>query len=110
MTSQLSMSTYYGLVKLLTTCASGSDSVAETLLQAGLSTSLHNLLVTSSFFSSSTKARASLLQSSDQLYEVRHVVLWLWTSRSGPTSSCMFQTSQEPTSVDFTLGLVVIRW
>jgi hypothetical protein len=33
MTSQLSVSTFYGLIKLLATCAAGSHVVAESLLQ-----------------------------------------------------------------------------
>ena len=44
MTSQLSVSTYYGLIKLLSTCVSGSHSVAEDLLQSGISNTLHKLL------------------------------------------------------------------
>ena len=44
MTSQLSISTYYGLIRLLTSCASGSPAVAESLLQANLSTTMRNLL------------------------------------------------------------------
>ena len=44
MTSQLSISTYYGLIRLLTSCASGSYAVAKSLLQANLSTTMRNLL------------------------------------------------------------------
>ena len=44
MTSQLSLSTYYGLIKLLSTCVTGSHSVAENLLRSGISGTLHNLL------------------------------------------------------------------
>jgi len=44
MTSQLSVSTYYGLVRLLTTCTAGSPAVAESLLQAGVSGTLRTLL------------------------------------------------------------------
>lgn len=44
MTSQLSVSTYYGLVKLLSTCVTGSHTVAENLLQSGISGTLGNLL------------------------------------------------------------------
>ena len=44
MTSQLSVSTYYGLIKLLSTCVRGSHTVAEHLLQAGMSGTLRNLL------------------------------------------------------------------
>ena len=44
MSSQLSVSTYYGLVKLLTTCVISSPAVAETLLQNGISGILSSLL------------------------------------------------------------------
>lgn len=44
MTAQLSLSTYYGLIKLLTTCAAGSHCVAESLLTAKLSGTMRNLL------------------------------------------------------------------
>lgn len=51
MTSQLSISTYYGLIRLLTSCASGSPAVAESLLQANLPTTMHNLLARYAAFS-----------------------------------------------------------
>ena len=44
MMSQLSVSTYYGVIKLLTTCTAGSHTVAESLLQAGVSGTLRSLL------------------------------------------------------------------
>lgn len=44
MTSQLAVSTYYGLVKLLCTCANGSPAVVETLFQADISNTLRKLL------------------------------------------------------------------
>ena len=44
MTSQLSVSTYYGLIRLLTTCARGSPAVAESLLQADMSGTMRSLL------------------------------------------------------------------
>lgn len=43
-TSQLSVSTYFGLIKLLSTCVISSPIVAETLLQNGISGILRNLL------------------------------------------------------------------
>lgn len=43
-TSQLSVSTYFGLIKLLTTCVISSPAVAETLLQNGMSGTLRSLL------------------------------------------------------------------
>lgn len=69
MTAQLSIGTYYGLVKLLATCASGSALISENLLQAGLSDILKQLLANSAMLSSSTTP-ASVLRSVDQLYEV----------------------------------------
>ena len=44
MTTPLEVGTYFGLIKLLTTCVTGSASVAETLLQAGASKIIHKLL------------------------------------------------------------------
>lgn len=44
MTSQLSVSTYYGLMKLLSTCVTGSHTVFQNLLQSGISGTLQNLL------------------------------------------------------------------
>ncbi|KAL0044182.1 hypothetical protein WJX82_003026 [Trebouxia sp. C0006] len=70
MTSQLSVSTYYGLVKLLSTCVTGSHTVAENLLQSGISDTLRNLLRSSTLFSTSTTNAVSVLRSSDQLHEV----------------------------------------
>ncbi len=53
MTSQLRVSTFYGLIKLLATCAAGSHVVAESLLQvcAVLATYGTHLLVLSHSFS-----------------------------------------------------------
>ncbi|KAK9798991.1 hypothetical protein WJX73_009807 [Symbiochloris irregularis] len=70
LTSQLSVSTYFGLVKLLTTCVISSAAVAETLLENGISGTLHSLLQSSSLFASATSSPGSILRSSDQLYEV----------------------------------------
>ena len=70
-TSQLMVSTYYGLVRLLATCASGSHSVAETLLQSALPETLRRLLASSPLFSSTSTSSSSVLRSTDQLLEVR---------------------------------------
>jgi hypothetical protein len=69
MASRLSTTTYYTLIKLLATAASGSHTIAETLLQAGTSEVLRTLLANSSMLSTSTTP-ASILKSTDQLYEV----------------------------------------
>lgn len=70
MTAQLNVSTYYGLVKLLATCAGGSASVAENLLTGGLPDTIRCLLRTSTLFSSSATSTASVLRTNDQLLEV----------------------------------------
>ena len=44
MTAQLSVPTYYGLIRLLTTCAGGSAAVAESLLAANMSGTMRSLL------------------------------------------------------------------
>lgn len=60
MTAQLSVSTYYGLIRLLTTCAAGSHSVAESLLTANMSTTMRRLL-----------ARSACLKMTHPPYHVR---------------------------------------
>ena len=67
MSSQLSVPTFYGLLKLLATCASGSHVVAESLLQAGISSTLRNLLATSALFNASGASPGNVLRSTDQL-------------------------------------------
>ena len=44
MTSQLAVPTYYGLLRLLTTCAAGCPAVAETLHRAAISATIRKLL------------------------------------------------------------------
>ena len=44
MASQLAVSTYYGLLKLLCACAQGSPTVVETLFRADMSSTLRKLL------------------------------------------------------------------
>ena len=57
MTSQLSVSTYYGLIKLLTTCAAGSPTVTESLHTAGISGTISRLLSRFSYDRFVTKDR-----------------------------------------------------
>ena len=70
MTAQLNVATYYGLIKLLGTCAGGSAPVAETLLTGELPDTVRRLLRTSTLFSSSSTSTASVLRTNDQLVEV----------------------------------------
>ena len=44
LTSQLSLHTFYGLLRLLTACVTASPGVAEELLRSRLSSTLRNLL------------------------------------------------------------------
>lgn len=69
-TSQLSGSTFYGLVKLLATCASASHVVAERLLQAGISGTLNTLLMTSPVLSATLASPGNALRSADQLQDL----------------------------------------
>jgi E3 ubiquitin-protein ligase TRIP12 len=69
MASPLSISTYYGLVKLLATCAKGSAAIAERLLNSGITDTLRLLLANSAMLSSAS-ASTSVLRTADQLYEV----------------------------------------
>jgi E3 ubiquitin-protein ligase TRIP12 len=69
-TSQLSTSTFYGLVKLLTTCAAGSPAVAEALLAAGVSGTLRTLLATSPMLTSVGASPGNVLRSAEQLQDL----------------------------------------
>lgn len=44
LTSQLSLGTFYGLIRLLTACVTASPAVAEELLRSRVSSMLRNLL------------------------------------------------------------------
>ncbi|GIL61901.1 hypothetical protein Vafri_16276, partial [Volvox africanus] len=73
MTSQLSLSTYYGLLKLLATAASSSSSVATTLLGTGALSTARTLLATSPLLMTGPNAGgggAALLRTPDQMHEV----------------------------------------
>ncbi|KXZ47851.1 hypothetical protein GPECTOR_32g463 [Gonium pectorale] len=72
MTSQLSLSTYYGLLKLLSTAASSSASVATTLLDAGALSTIRTLLATSPLLMAGPGGGggSALLRTPDQLHEV----------------------------------------
>ncbi|GIM11450.1 hypothetical protein Vretimale_14948 [Volvox reticuliferus] len=73
MTSQLSLSTYYGLLKLLATAAASSASVAITLLGTGALSTARTLLATSPLLMAGPNAGgggAALLRTPDQMHEV----------------------------------------
>ncbi|KAG2450258.1 hypothetical protein HYH02_004769 [Chlamydomonas schloesseri] len=72
MTSQLSLSTYYGLLKLLSTAAASSAAVATTLLGAGVLATLRTLLATSPLLMAGPGGggASALLRTPDQLYDV----------------------------------------
>ncbi|PSC70280.1 E3 ubiquitin-ligase UPL3-like isoform A [Micractinium conductrix] len=67
MTSQLQVSTFYGLLKILSTMAAGSHVVAEALLQADISGTLRNLLATSSLLPTTAASPGNVLRSTEQL-------------------------------------------
>jgi E3 ubiquitin-protein ligase TRIP12 len=69
MAQQLSLATYYMLVRLLATCAGGSAAVAEALLTGPLLDTLRQLLATSAMLSASG-GQAGVLRTADQLSEV----------------------------------------
>ncbi|KIY98523.1 E3 ubiquitin-protein ligase TRIP12, partial [Monoraphidium neglectum] len=69
MAAQLSLGTYYGLIRLLATCAAGSPAVAESLLQGPLVDTLRQLLAGSAMLSSAA-GQACVLRTADQLSEV----------------------------------------
>ena len=82
------VSTYYGVMRLLATCAAGSHSVAETLLESGLPGTLRRLLASSPLFSSTATSSSSVLRSTDQLLEVR--------MRTGRVRNTLQPTPQAP--------------
>jgi E3 ubiquitin-protein ligase TRIP12 len=67
--TQLSLGTYYSLIRLLATCAAGSAPIAEALLTGPLVGTLRQLLATSSMLSASG-GQACVLRTTDQLSEV----------------------------------------
>lgn len=77
MTSQLSVSTFYGLIKLLATCAAGAHVVAESLLQVW----------ENSAWGVSSGELARALAAADL-----HAALWLcvgrWACYSLPATPC----------------------
>lgn len=77
MTSQLSLSTYYGLLKLIATAAASSASVAIALLGAGALATARTLLATSPLFMTGPGGgggAAAMLRTPDQLHEVLGVL------------------------------------
>lgn len=75
--TQTSIATYFGMVKLLSTCASGSAAIAQQLLKAGVVDTLRQLLANCSMLSHSGSASptvAPALRTPDQLYEVMTLV------------------------------------
>eukprot|EP00250_Pteridium_aquilinum_P022187 c25318_g3_i1 orf=376-6123(+) len=72
MVSQTSLnnSTYTGLIRLLSTCASGSAAAAESLLLLNISSTIKDILAGSGVLSSSSVSPFSANRSPDQLYEI----------------------------------------
>lgn len=72
MVSQTSLnnSTYTGLVRLLSTCASGSAAAAESLLLLNITSIIKDILAGSGVLSSSSVSPFSANRSPDQLYEI----------------------------------------
>jgi E3 ubiquitin-protein ligase TRIP12 len=68
--TQTSVGTYFGMIKLLSTCASGSAAIAQQLLKAGVVDTLRQLLASCAMLGSSGSASGSVLRTPDQLYEV----------------------------------------
>jgi E3 ubiquitin-protein ligase TRIP12 len=68
--TQTSVGTYFGMIKLLSTCASGSAAIAQQLLKAGVIDTLRHLLASCAMLGSSGSTSGSVLRTPDQLYEV----------------------------------------
>ncbi|KAL6839690.1 hypothetical protein ACP4OV_030378 [Aristida adscensionis] len=67
--ASLSTSTYTGVIRLLSTCASGSSLAAKTLLLLGISGTLKDILSGSGLVAGTTVSPA-LTRPSDQMYEI----------------------------------------
>lgn len=71
---QTSVSTYFGMVRLLSTCASGHSAIAEQLLRAGIVDMLRQLLANCAMLGSSSSVTQSgglpVVRTPDQLLEV----------------------------------------
>ncbi|CAM6105259.1 unnamed protein product [Calypogeia fissa] len=68
--TSLSTSTYTGLIRLLSTCASGSASAAESLLLLRISSILKDILAGAGLVPSTTVAPSSVNRPPEQLYEI----------------------------------------
>ncbi|KAI5073229.1 hypothetical protein GOP47_0011242 [Adiantum capillus-veneris] len=68
--TSLNSSTYTGLIRLLSTCASGSAAAAESLLLLNISSTIKDILAGSGVLCSSTVSPLSAARSPDQLYEI----------------------------------------
>jgi E3 ubiquitin-protein ligase TRIP12 len=72
--AQTSVSTYFGMVRLLSTCASGYSAVAEQLLRAGIVDTLRQLLASCAMLGSSGSVTQSgglpVVRTPDQLLDV----------------------------------------
>ena len=75
MTTQLSLSTYFSLIKLLTTCLRGCPDIAKNLMSGGLLDTLRVLLATSAMASGS--GSGSVIRSADQLHAAVQLALEL---------------------------------
>lgn len=74
--TQTSVATYFGMIKLLSTCASGSAAIAQQLLKAGVVDTLRQLLANCAMLNtgSNSSGAAPVLRTPDQLYEVMTLV------------------------------------
>ncbi|KAG0572814.1 hypothetical protein KC19_VG127600 [Ceratodon purpureus] len=68
--ASLSSSTYTGLIRLLSTCASGSAGAAESLLMLRISSILKDVLAGSGLISSTSGSGSSANRPPEQLYEI----------------------------------------
>ncbi|KAG0597138.1 hypothetical protein M758_UG314500 [Ceratodon purpureus] len=68
--ASLSSSTYTGLIRVLSTCASGSSGAAESLLMLRISSILKDVLAGSGLISSTSGSGSSVNRPPEQLYEI----------------------------------------
>ena len=86
--SQVSPSTYHGLIRLIGTCCRGSADVAEQLLRNGLPSTLKTTLAGCKVLSTSAASPASPVVSADQLLEVTTLANQLLPSIRADAGGC----------------------
>lgn len=97
---QTSVSTYFGMVRLLSTCASGFSAIAEQLLRAGVVDTLRQLLANCAMLGSSGSVTQSgglpVVRTPDQLLEVLSLAHELLPAVPDPSAMLLLNLPTHP--------------